>query len=139
MARILVADDETDILELIGFTLEYAGHQVLRAPDGATALEQARQLPPDLIVLDVRMPGLNGYEVCQQLKQDETTRSIPVVFLSAKGQGAEVDHGLGLGAVDYLVKPFAPDQLVRRLEEILSQKEASKLDELARQWMVEET
>ena len=139
MAKILVADDEIDILDLIGFTLQYSGHQVWRALDGESALEQARKVQPDLIVLDVRMPGLTGYEVCQELKRGEATQAIPVVFISAKGQEAEVGQGMGLGAEDYILKPFAPDQLVRRLEQILSQKEARKLNELTRQWLVEES
>jgi DNA-binding response OmpR family regulator len=119
MARILVAEDERDILDLITFTLQYASHEVIPAGNGEEALDKARQEHPDLVLLDVRMPRLTGYEVCQFLKSDERTRNIPVVFLSAKGQEAEINAGLEAGATEYLLKPFAPDQLIAKLNAIL--------------------
>lgn len=119
MAKILVAEDERDILDLITFTLQYASHEVIPAGNGEEALEKARQELPDLVLLDVRMPRLTGYEVCRYLKSDERTRNIPVVFLSAKGQEAEINAGLEAGAQEYLLKPFAPDQLIAQLQAIL--------------------
>jgi CheY-like chemotaxis protein len=119
MARILIAEDERDILDLISFTLQYASHEVIPTDNGEEALEMARQELPDLVLLDVRMPRLTGYEVCKSLKTDERTRHIPVVFLSAKGQEAEVKAGIEAGASEYLLKPFAPDQLITKLQTIL--------------------
>lgn len=121
MSKILVAEDERDILDLITFTLEYGGHKVIPSSNGAEALELTRQEKPDLVLLDVRMPCMTGFEVCEYLKSEESTKSIPVVFLSAKGQEVEVNTGYEVGAVDYILKPFAPDQLLENLEEILNQ------------------
>jgi DNA-binding response OmpR family regulator len=121
MARILIAEDERDILELITFTLQYANHQVIPTGNGEDALIMARQELPDLILLDVRMPRLTGYEVCKILKSEDKTKYIPVVFLSAKGQEAEINAGLEVGATAYLLKPFAPDQLIDKLQSILEE------------------
>jgi DNA-binding response OmpR family regulator len=120
MAHILIAEDEHDIRELITFTLQYAGHQVTSATNGEEAYESAVRLLPDLILLDVRMPRMTGYEVCEKIKSNAETQLIPVVFLSAKGQEAEVKTGLMAGAVEYIVKPFAPEQLVERVRTILA-------------------
>jgi len=120
MAHILIAEDEHDIRELITFTLQYAGHEVTSATNGEEAYQSALKLLPDLILLDVRMPRMTGYEVCEKIKSNPETQLIPVVFLSAKGQAAEVKTGLMSGAVEYIVKPFAPDQLVERVRAILA-------------------
>jgi DNA-binding response OmpR family regulator len=120
MSKILVAEDENDILDLITFTLKYGGHEVITSSNGADALELTRLEKPDLVLLDVRMPRMTGYEVCQNLKSDERTKLIPVVFLSAKGQEVEVNTGYEVGAVDYILKPFAPEILLENLEEILA-------------------
>ena len=120
MARILVAEDEKDIRELITFTLRFAGHEVATTADGKEVVEAAREILPDLILMDVRMPRLNGYEACALLKQDQATRHIPVVFLSAKGQEVEIQTGFEVGADEYIVKPFAPDQLAERIRTILA-------------------
>ncbi|MCC7448627.1 MAG: response regulator [Anaerolineae bacterium] len=120
MAKILIAEDERDIRELIEFTLTaYAGHQVFKAANGAEAVELAPQVMPDLIMMDVRMPKMTGYEACKALKQIDAVKDIPVVFLSAKGQESEIDTGMDAGAYDYILKPFAPDQLASRVAEIL--------------------
>jgi len=119
MPKILIAEDEQDILELIIFTLQFGGHEVIPTTNGEEALEMARKESPDLALLDVRMPLMSGYEVCSQIKSDVEIQHIPVVFLSAKGQEAEIKTGYEMGAVDYILKPFAPDQLLNRLEEIL--------------------
>ena len=119
MAKILIAEDERDIRELVTFTLRYAGHDVHQATNGEEALSMAKELIPDLVLMDVRMPKMTGYEACKIIKADPTTQHIPVVFLSAKGQEAEVQTGLDSGADEYLLKPFAPDQLTRKVAEIL--------------------
>lgn len=120
MFKILIAEDERDILELIIFTLEFGGYQVIPTSNGNQALERTRREIPHLVLLDIRMPGKSGYEVCEQLKRDRLTNHIPVVFLSAKGQETEIRTGFDTGAIDYIIKPFAPDQLLSRLEEILA-------------------
>jgi DNA-binding response OmpR family regulator len=119
VAKILIAEDERDIRDLIEFTLKYAGHEVVKATNGAEAVEIAPQVRPDLILMDVRMPRMTGYEACRALKAIDTVKDIPVVFLSAKGQQAEMEVGMDAGAYDYILKPFAPDQLTRRIAEIL--------------------
>lgn len=119
MAKILIAEDERDIRDLIEFTLKYAGHEVVKASNGVEAVELAPNEKPDLILLDVRMPRMTGYEACRALKDIDGVKEIPVVFLSAKGQPSEMDTGLDAGAYDYILKPFAPDQLTTRISEIL--------------------
>ena len=117
--KVLVAEDERDIRELIGFTLRYAGFDVVLTKNGAEAVEKAPDEQPDLIMLDVRMPKMTGYEACRALKDDPATGTIPVVFLSAKGQDGEIEQGLDLGALEYIVKPFAPDALITQVKRIL--------------------
>jgi DNA-binding response OmpR family regulator len=119
MAHILVAEDERDIRELIAFTLKFAGHEITQATNGEEAVQLAKEKLPDLIMTDVRMPKMTGYEACKAIKANETTQHIPVVILSAKGQDEEVGQGMESGADDYLMKPFAPDELTRRIAEIL--------------------
>ncbi len=120
MAKILIAEDERDIRELIDFTLTYAGHQVFKAANGAEAVDLAPKVLPDLIMMDVRMPRMTGYEACRQMKTMDTVKHIPVVFLSAKGQDSEIDSGLDAGAYDYILKPFEPFVLVQRVGEIIA-------------------
>ena len=119
MPKILVAEDERDIRELIGFTLRYAGFDVILAANGVEAVDKAPDVQPDLIILDVRMPKMTGYEACRHLKDNPATNTIPIVFLSAKGQETEIEQGLASGAVEYIVKPFAPDDLTNQVKEIL--------------------
>jgi CheY-like chemotaxis protein len=120
MARILIAEDEPDIRELVAFTLRFAGHEVTPTSNGEEALQQASIVVPDLILMDVRMPKMTGYDACRAMKADPALKDIPVVFLSAKGQDSEIQTGLDAGAEDYLLKPFAPDQLTERVKAILS-------------------
>ena len=120
MAKILIAEDERDIRDLIEFTLTFAGHQVFKATNGAEAVDLAPKVMPDLIMMDVRMPRMTGYEACRQIKQIDEVKNIPIVFLSAKGQESEIDTGLDAGAYDYILKPFAPMELTKRVSEILS-------------------
>ncbi len=123
MANILVAEDERDIRELINFTLMYAGHTVTLAANGEEAYEKAMALEqvPDLIMMDVRMPKMTGYEACRRMKGEDKLKAVPVVFLSAKGQDEEIQTGIDAGAVAYILKPFAPEELNRRIAEILEQ------------------
>ena len=120
MAKILIAEDEPDIRELVAFTLRFAGYEVVATSNGAEAVETASREMPDLILMDVRMPRMTGYDACRIMKADEKLKHIPVVFLSAKGQEAEIQTGLESGAEEYLLKPFAPDQLTDRVRAILS-------------------
>ena len=117
---ILVAEDERDIRELIVITLQLGGFKVVDVPNGEEAVKKAEEINPDLILMDVRMPKMTGYEACKALKANAKTRDIPVVFLSAKGQEAEVSTGLELGAEEYFLKPFAPDELSERVNQILT-------------------
>lgn len=117
---ILVAEDEKDIRELIVFTLQLDGFTVYEVPNGQEAVDKALEIGPDLILMDVRMPKMTGYEACKLLKSKEKTKDVPVVFLSAKGQEAEVNTGLDLGAEEYFLKPFAPDELSERVNRILT-------------------
>lgn len=120
MTKILIAEDERDIRDLITFTLKFSGYEVVQAIDGADAVAKAAKEVPDLILMDVRMPRMTGYEACRHLKANPVTANIPVVFLSAKGQEAEVRTGLDVGATEYILKPFAPDQLAARVREVLA-------------------
>jgi CheY-like chemotaxis protein len=119
MAKILIAEDERDIRDLIAFTLRFAGHEVFAAANGEEAVELAPKVNPDLVLMDVRMPRMTGYEACRALKADPILRHIPVMFLSAKGQESEIQQGLDAGAEEYLLKPFAPDLLTDRVKDIL--------------------
>jgi CheY-like chemotaxis protein len=121
MAKILVAEDERDIRDLITFTLNYAGHTVVAVGNGEEAVEAAAREMPDMILMDVRMPKMTGYEACQKIKSNSNIKHIPIVFLSAKGQEAEIRTGLDAGATEYLLKPFAPMELTERVNELLLQ------------------
>src|ERR1700744_423396 len=119
MSKILVVDDEPDAIELIKFNLKAAGYEVVTAADGDEALKKARALLPDLIVLDVMLPEVDGLEVCKILRRDSRASSIPIIMLTAKA--AEIDRvlGLELGADDYVPKPFSPRELVLRVKRLL--------------------
>jgi CheY-like chemotaxis protein len=119
MTKILIAEDERDIRDLITFTLRFAGYDVVAANNGEEALKLASHEMPDLVLMDVRMPRMTGYEACKRIKSEESTRHIPVVFLSAKGQEAEVNAGMEAGAEEYILKPFSPDQLTEQVRLIL--------------------
>ena len=121
MAKILIAEDERDIRDLITFTLRFAGHDVVAAANGEEAVQKALKEKPDLVLMDVRMPRMTGYEACKKMKSEESIKHIPIIFLSAKGQDSEVTAGLDAGAVEYILKPFSPDQLTERVRTILKQ------------------
>ena len=120
MAKILIAEDERDIRDLVAFTLRFAGHEVFTATNGEEAVEMAPKVNPDLVLMDVRMPRMTGYEACRAMKARVDLKDIPVVFLSAKGQENEIQQGLDAGAEEYLLKQFAPDQLTSHVKAILA-------------------
>jgi len=117
--RILAVEDEEDILELVRYNLAREGYEVLCAPSGEKALEIARSQHPDLVVLDLLLPGLDGLEVCRLLKRDPATQNIAVVMLTAKGEESDIVAGLELGADDYITKPFSPRVLIARVRAVL--------------------
>ena len=120
MAKILIAEDEPDIRELVTFMLRFAGHEVVAASNGEEAVQIAAREIPDLILMDVRMPRMTGYDACRAMKANPDLLDVPVVFLSAKGQEAEIQSGLDAGAEEYLLKPFSPAELTSRVSSILS-------------------
>ena len=119
MGRILVVDDEPHILKLVSFSLERAGHEVYQATDGVTGIKVAAEQQPDLILMDVMMPLMSGYEALDRLKGDPGTSGIPVIMLSAKSQGYEQEEGLRRGALQYICKPFTPRDLAETVNRIL--------------------
>ena len=121
MTKILIAEDDNDIRELIVLTLQFNGFDVTSAEDGQMAVELAPTDDFDLILMDVRMPRMTGYQACAKLKEMEKVRDIPVVFLSAKGQETEIATGIKAGAVDYILKPFAPDELIGTINRVLQE------------------
>ena len=124
--RILVVDDEPDAIELIRFNLKASGYEVLTAEDGEEALAKARKFSPDMILLDVMLPEIDGLEVCKILRRDPATAPLPIIMLTAKA--SEIDRVLGLefGADDYVTKPFSPRELMLRVRNLLKRKESSK-------------
>jgi two-component system, OmpR family, alkaline phosphatase synthesis response regulator PhoP len=128
---ILVVDDEEDILELVRYNLQREGYHVEAAASGEKALKLARQQPPELIVLDLMLPGMDGLDVARQLKNDARCRQIPIVMLTAKGEEADVVTGLELGAEDYVTKPFSPRILVARIKAVLRGSSAPVADDEA--------
>lgn len=117
--KIMVIDDEPDIVRLVKISLEMANFEVVEAFSGKEALEKLKTTVPDLFLLDIMMPEMNGYEVCQKLKTDDQTKEIPVVMLTAKGQKGDAEQGLKVGADDYIIKPFDPYELGEQVHEIL--------------------
>lgn len=119
-ALVLVADDEQDIRDLVGHRLEQAGYDVIHAADGEEGLRAVREREPDLVVLDVKMPRMNGYEVTRRIRADSATRDIPVLLLSASVHESEVSQGLEAGADSYLLKPFRPAELREQVRPLLA-------------------
>lgn len=129
--HILVVDDEEDILELVRYNLSKEGYRVTVVTSGEEALKSARSGQPDVILLDLMLPGVDGLEVCRLLKQDSKTQHIPVIMLSAKGEEADIVTGLELGAADYITKPFSPRILLARLRAALRRRAAETVSESA--------
>ncbi len=118
-AEILIVEDEEEIRELVRYNLERGGYQVAGTDSGDDALTRVRSLKPDLIVLDLMLPGLDGLSVCRILKEDPETRSVPIIMLTARGEEKDIVAGLELGADDYVTKPFSPRILLSRIEAVL--------------------
>ena len=119
MARVLIVEDDADISALIAHYLEKAGYGAETVTDGGRALTQARETPPDLVILDVMLPGLSGLDVCRGLRADNRTAALPIIMLTARGEESERIIGLDMGADDYVVKPFSPSELVARVRALL--------------------
>ena len=120
--RVVIADDDPDIRRLVEMTVTNAGCDVTVASDGEEALERVRESMPDLVILDVLMPRMDGWEVARALKSDPTTREVPVMFLTSRGQEHDVLEGFDSGAVDYMVKPFSPRELQVRVRAVLGKR-----------------
>ena len=120
MGRVLVVDDEPDVLLLCRLNLQQRGHELLEASEGGRALELAREGHPDVIVLDLMMPGITGYDVLEALQSDDATSDIPVLVLTAKSLRADRDRSHGLGAAAFLTKPFMPSELCEMVDSLLS-------------------
>ena len=116
---IVVIEDEPDIIEVISYNLKREGFQVVKAERGDEGLNQVRKKSPALVILDLMLPGMDGLSVCQQIKSDPLTQDIPIIIVSAKGEESDVVIGLGLGADDYLAKPFSPRELLARVKAVL--------------------
>lgn len=122
MARVMACDDDHVIRGLLEVNLEMEGYDVVTACDGQDALDKVREHAPDLILLDVMMPNLNGWQVAEALQADETTRHIPIIFLSARAMEADVEKGTSLGAVSYVTKPFDPIDLMELVAQHLRER-----------------
>lgn len=129
MKTILVIEDERDLLDLISFNLEREGYKVLTALDGATGLEMARTGSPDLIILDLMLPGIMGIDICKILKKSEKTSGVPIIMLTAKGEEIDRVVGFEVGADDYVVKPFSNRELILRIKAVLRRTEPGKQSE----------
>ena len=117
--RILIVDDERDLVETMTFRLEASGYEILKAYDGQEGLKKIREEKPDLVLLDVMMPLKDGYQVCQEVKNDEKIRNIPVIMLTAKSQESDKSVGESVGVDDYLTKPFQSHELLEKIEKFL--------------------
>jgi two-component system, OmpR family, alkaline phosphatase synthesis response regulator PhoP len=137
MTRVLVIDDEAPIRLLCRVNLEAEGMDVLEAADGPSGLEQARQQTPDVILLDVMMPGLDGWSVAQELLEDERTANIPIIFLTARAEFRDRARGLDIGGVDYVTKPFNPVELAPLVRDLVRRVESGERDELRREKFAE--
>ena len=120
MSRILIAEDEPNIFRMLEFRLKRLGHEILPAEDGGKALEIAASENPDLVMLDVMMPVLDGFQVLRRLKSDDQTKGIPVIMLTAKGQEKDIVTGIESGAFDYVTKPFSFPELIARIDRALA-------------------
>lgn len=124
-SRVLIVEDEPDIRDLLAFHLEREGYQVSKSRTGADALRRMRASPPDLVLLDLMLPEMNGLEVCRRLRQDPATTALPIIMLTAKGEEVDRVLGLELGADDYIVKPFSPKEVVARVRAVLRRSRAA--------------
>src|SRR5439155_11466465 len=130
MERVLIVDDDPDIQRLVSYNLSQAGFEVTAAESGRKALESVQKHPPDLIILDLMLPDVDGVEVCRTLRQRENSRRIPIVMLTARSDEIDRVIGFELGADDYVMKPFSPRGLVRRVKSISRRMKAERTDML---------
>ena len=137
MTRVLVIDDEAPIRLLCRVNLEAEGMEVLEASDGPTGLEKARNEEPDVILLDVMMPGLDGWQVAEELLDSDSTSSIPIVFLTARAEVRDRAPGLDLGGIDYVTKPFNPIELAPLVLDLIDRVDRGERDELRREKIAE--
>ncbi len=129
--KILIVEDEKDIIKMLEYNLKKEGYRILSARDGEDALDLAIKELPDLVILDLMLPGMDGLEVCKELKKEMKTAPIPVIMLTAKSQESDKVLGLELGADDYITKPFSPRELIARIKAVLRRtKEKDKLPEV---------
>ena len=133
MTRVLVIDDEAPIRLLCRVNLEAEGMHVLEAADGPSGVEKAREERPDVILLDVMMPGLDGWRVAEQLLDDDRTTGIPIIFLTARAEFRDRARGLDIGGIDYVTKPFNPIELASLVRELLSRVERGEREDLRRE------
>jgi DNA-binding response OmpR family regulator len=136
-ARVLVVDDEAPIRLLCRVNLEAEGMEVLEAGDGPSGLEAARREQPDVVLLDVMMPGLDGWRVAEELLEDPQTSGIPIVFLTARAELRDRARGLDLGGLDYVTKPFNPVDLARLIRDVIARVEGGEREELRRAKLAE--
>jgi len=127
--RILVVEDENDILDVIRYNLEKEKYQVITATTGEEAVEKAQEMHPDLILLDLMLPEMDGFDVCRVLKADRNLKSVPIMMVTAKGEETDVITGLELGAEDYITKPFSPRVLVARVRAVLRRQKKPLIDD----------
>lgn len=120
MAKVLVVDDEPNILISLEFLMQQAGFDVITAEDGEQALAHVQQTRPDLILLDISLPGISGFDVLEQLRQQSTTAALPIIMLTAHGREVEREKGMALGADDYITKPFSTQALVEKVNALLT-------------------
>lgn len=125
---IVVVEDEVDIREVLIYNLEREGYKVFGEPDGKRGLEIIREKAPDLVLLDLMLPGLDGLQICRSLKADSETSSIPIVMVTARGEESDIVLGLELGADDYIAKPFSPRELMARVRAVLRRRTSSPID-----------
>jgi DNA-binding response OmpR family regulator len=125
MTSVLVVDDDPDVCDLVTYKLEQSGFDVRRASDGDGALREVAKQIPDLVLLDIMMPGISGLEVLQRWRGSAATAAMPVIMLTAKAQENDVERGFELGADDYVVKPFSPRELARRVTTVMSRRQSA--------------
>jgi two-component system alkaline phosphatase synthesis response regulator PhoP len=124
--KILVIEDDPAISRLVDYSLRHEGYEVISATNGLVGIRKAHNEAPDLIILDVMLPGMDGFEICHQLRTEKDTAQLPILMFSAKAQEIDKNTGLKVGADDYLPKPAAPAEIVKRVEKLLAKKETSK-------------
>lgn len=117
--QIVIVEDEPDILDVLSYNLKREGYEIATAQDGAKGLELIKGEKPNLVLLDLMLPGMDGLDVCRHLKNNDPTKAIPVIMLTAKGEESDIVLGLGIGADDYITKPFSPKELIARVKAVL--------------------